>query len=143
MRDWSQKFSEADRISDRDLIGTVVAVQANFYQVKLETLEAQFLLCTRRTRLKKIGQKVMVGDRVLIEEPDWQDSRGAISQVLPRTTELERPPVANADIILLVFAVEEPTLDPWQLSRFLVKACLLYTSPSPRDGLLSRMPSSA
>ena len=25
----------------------------------------------------------------------------------------------------------------------IVKACLLYTSPSPRDGLLSRMPSSA
>ena len=25
----------------------------------------------------------------------------------------------------------------------LIKACLLYTSPSPRDGLLSRMPSSA
>ena len=25
----------------------------------------------------------------------------------------------------------------------LVKTCLLYTSPSPRDGLLSRMPSSA
>ena len=24
-----------------------------------------------------------------------------------------------------------------------VQACLLYTSPSPRDGLLSRMPSSA
>ena len=25
----------------------------------------------------------------------------------------------------------------------IIKACLLYTSPSPRDGLLSRMPSSA
>ena len=25
----------------------------------------------------------------------------------------------------------------------LINACLLYTSPSPRDGLLSRMPSSA
>ena len=25
----------------------------------------------------------------------------------------------------------------------LIKVCLLYTSPSPRDGLLSRMPSSA
>ena len=24
-----------------------------------------------------------------------------------------------------------------------IKLCLLYTSPSPRDGLLSRMPSSA
>ena len=26
---------------------------------------------------------------------------------------------------------------------FIIYACLLYTSPSPRDGLLSRMPSSA
>ena len=25
----------------------------------------------------------------------------------------------------------------------MVETCLLYTSPSPRDGLLSRMPSSA
>ena len=30
-----------------------------------------------------------------------------------------------------------------QLSRFYNYFCLLYTSPSPRDGLLSRMPSSA
>ena len=29
--------------------------------------------------------------------------------------------------------------DPWASLR----GCLLYTSPSPRDGLLSRMPSSA
>ena len=27
--------------------------------------------------------------------------------------------------------------------RFFLESCLLYTSPSPRDGLLSRMPSSA
>lgn len=123
--------------SDAPIWGTVVAVQANFYRVKLEgnlethlsisensrkVFSTQFLLCTRRTRLKKIGQKVMVGDRVLVEEPDWQDSRGAIGEVYSRTTELQRPPVANAQLILLVFALEEPTLDPWQLSRFLVKA---------------------
>ena len=30
-----------------------------------------------------------------------------------------------------------------QALSFDTKACLLYTSPSPRDGLLSRMPSSA
>lgn len=122
MKDWDQEKSLDKTILGHELIGTVVAVQANFYQVKLEARKAKFLLCTRRTRLKKIGQKVMVGDRVIVEEPDWQDSRGAISQVLPRTTELQRPPVANADLVLLVFAVEEPTLDPWQLSRFLIKA---------------------
>ena len=30
-----------------------------------------------------------------------------------------------------------------ELSKHLLEICLLYTSPSPRDGLLSRMPSSA
>ena len=33
---------------------------------------------------------------------------------------------------------DEATIIGW-----LHEACLLYTSPSPRDGLLSRMPSSA
>ena len=105
------------------LIGTVLAVQANYYRVRLEDHKSgSTLLCTRRARLKKIGQQVMVGDRVEIEEPDWAGVRGAIADVLPRKTELERPPVANAQQIFLVFALEEPTLDPYQLSRFLVKA---------------------
>ena len=30
-----------------------------------------------------------------------------------------------------------------RLKDFMSNTCLLYTSPSPRDGLLSRMPSSA
>jgi ribosome biogenesis GTPase len=111
--------------------GTVTATQANFYHVRLdqphgalagEAAPTTSLLCTRRARLKKIGQQVWVGDRVGIEEVDWASGRGAIAQVLPRQTELDRPPVANADHILLVFALVEPTLDRLQLSRFLVKA---------------------
>ena len=38
------------------------------------------------------------------------------------------------------YTVERLMPTPYKLS---VNACLLYTSPSPRDGLLSRMPSSA
>ncbi|MEC4983823.1 MAG: small ribosomal subunit biogenesis GTPase RsgA [Oscillatoria sp. PMC 1068.18] len=106
-----------------NLVGTVLAVQANFYQVRLDCVEQRgILLCTRRTRLKKIGQKVMVGDRVIVEEPDFVDGRGAIAEVLPRQTRLDRPPVANAEQILLVFSLAEPPLDALQLSRFLVKA---------------------
>ncbi|MGL5061050.1 MAG: ribosome small subunit-dependent GTPase A [Microcoleus sp.] len=115
------------------IVGTVVAVQANFYQVKLDSqttfqgvnltpVNISTLLCTRRTRLKKIGQQVMVGDRAIVSEPDWAGGRGAISEVLPRRTELDRPPIANADRILLVFALAEPDLDPLALSRFLIKA---------------------
>lgn len=103
-------------------VGTVLAVQANFYQVQLdgESLRTP-LLCTRRSRLKKIGQRVMVGDRVRVEDPDELGLQGAIAEVYPRTTELSRPPVANADQILLVFSVDQPALDSYQLSRFLVK----------------------
>lgn len=64
----------------------------------------------------------MVGDRVEVVEPDWAGGRGAIANVLPRSSQLDRPPIANAEQILLVFALAEPTLDPNQLSRFLVKA---------------------
>ncbi|WP_375539500.1 small ribosomal subunit biogenesis GTPase RsgA [Planktothrix sp. FACHB-1365] len=109
-----------------ELIGTVVAVQANFYQVQLETqatsLPETILLCTRRSLLKKMGQQVMVGDQVVVEEPDWLGKRGAITQVFPRRTELSRPPIANANQILLVFAIAEPELEATALSRFLVKA---------------------
>ncbi len=115
--------------AEERLLGTVLAVQANYYQVQLDggredpvVSSFPWLLCTRRTRLKKIGQQVMVGDRVVVEEPDWTGGRGAIADVLPRQTELDRPPVANANQILLVFALAEPVLDPYQLTRFLVKA---------------------
>ena len=37
------------------------------------------------------------------------------------------------------FAEAEQQLE----EAYLLRPCLLYTSPSPRDGLLSRMPSSA
>ncbi len=119
------------------LLGTVLAVQANFYRVQLDQEDGEMremgkqdshlpypplLLCTRRTRLKKIGQQVMVGDRVVVEEPDWAGGRGAIADVLPRQSELDRPAIANVNQILLVFAVADPPLEPYQLSRFLIKA---------------------
>ena len=43
---------------------------------------------------------------------------------------------------LTVFENIEMPLIPKGVPRS-IRACLLYTSPSPRDGLLSRMPSSA
>ena len=40
-------------------------------------------------------------------------------------------------------AQSEPALANWALAPRFVYPCLLYTSPSPRDATLSRMPSSA
>ena len=44
---------------------------------------------------------------------------------------------------LLPDLMKETGIDMWVLITREYNDCLLYTSPSPRDGLLSRMPSSA
>ena len=65
------------------------------------------------------------------------------------------PRAADYEIVNYIQAIEQITatmlrsvigsmdLEQTLTSRDKINACLLYTSPSPRDGLLSRMPSSA
>ena len=50
--------------------------------------------------------------------------------------QMKRKRPINADLLNKI----EPITDN---QKTLFENCLLYTSPSPRDGLLSRMPSSA
>ena len=48
------------------------------------------------------------------------------------------------ETIALAFAITEEAIEGNLYDRLASRyTCLLYTSPSPRDGLLSRMPSSA
>ena len=51
----------------------------------------------------------------------------------------------NGMFLAFQYPMELPGVRTWQFLKSSVDAisCLLYTSPSPRDGLLSRMPSSA
>ena len=88
---------------------------------------------------KEAGQAVSDFDRYLALSPDWQnmdkrvaflDAEGIQAQVLYPTLGL-----------LWEGTVSDPVFAD-ALCR-VYNTCLLYTSPSPRDGLLSRMPSSA
>ena len=82
---------------------------------------------TRRKRILRNYQKATGCDTIVTFEPEnlfyltgfWGEAIG----ILDKNT--------NATIIA-------PELEVGR-----AKDCLLYTSPSPRDGLLSRMPSSA
>jgi ribosome biogenesis GTPase len=103
----------------------VLALQANFCLVGLEELgpgATERLLCTRRTRLGKSGQQICVGDRVWVEGIDWPAARGAVAAIEPRTSLLLRPAVANVSRVVVVASLREPTLDPLQLTRFLLTA---------------------
>ena len=68
----------------------------------------------------------------------WQYAlaRGGLDD--PTNRALQMAMYRNAPLIYFI-GVRESTYQP----VFPVWVCLLYTSPSPRDGLLSRMPSSA
>lgn len=80
------------------------------------------LLCVVRELLKKIKRKVMVGDKVLVGSIDWVDRRGKIENVFQRNSEILDPPVANVDHLLVFFSLEQPKLEPFTLTRFLVEA---------------------
>jgi ribosome biogenesis GTPase len=112
-------------MADASASGRVVALLANFCWVELDQPGAggrSRLLCTRRTRLGKSGLQICTGDRVRVEGIDWPEGRGAVAELLPRQSLLERPAVANVTRVVVVVALAEPELDPLQLTRFLITA---------------------
>ena len=69
------------------------------------------------------------------EQPVYADGcRPGLSTGLPAVAE---------HLSLLCEALKDTTVSHVDTLTAPDSACLLYTSPSPRDGLLSRMPSSA
>ena len=56
-----------------------------------------------------------------------------------------REPFLGGASVALLFSQKYPEIPVWVNDKYeyLYNFCLLYTSPSPRDATLSRMPSSA
>jgi ribosome biogenesis GTPase len=122
-------------LSDSQAIGTVAASQANFMRVivtaepeKIEDSSSSSskvgteLLCVVRAVLKKIKRRVLVGDKVVVGSIDWVDRRGMIENVFQRSSDILDPPVANVDRLLVLFSVEQPQLESFVLTRFLIDA---------------------
>lgn len=126
-------------LSATDAVGMVAAAQANFMRVIVEDSRVEDgggdgdgdgdavrvgveLLCVVRAVLKKIKRRVLVGDKVLVGSIDWVDRRGVIENVFSRKSEILDPPVANVDHLLVLFAMEQPKLEVYSLTRFLVEA---------------------
>ena len=82
-----------------------------------------------QARRKRLTNPVAVGDTVWFHFTtahqgvitEVEPRRSAVVRFIPRTKEVQVI-VANIDLLLVVFAVLEPRLDPWQLDRFLVAA---------------------
>ncbi|WMJ76080.1 MULTISPECIES: ribosome small subunit-dependent GTPase A [unclassified Sedimentibacter] len=71
-------------------------------------------------RLKNI--KPLVGDRVLIRLTEEDESQGYIEEIKERTNEMIRPPVANADQMIIFFSVTNPEPSFLLLDKLLISA---------------------
>ena len=74
--------------------------------------------CRARGIFKKRGESPLVGDRVEYGLTD--NGEGTVDRIEPRHSELIRPPIANADLAVLVFSVIRPELSLGLLDKFLV-----------------------
>lgn len=76
--------------------------------------------CRARGIFRQEGMKPLVGDDVEFSVTDEGDCEGSVDKILPRWNALIRPPVANVDQALIVFALKSPDPNPGLLDRFLI-----------------------
>lgn len=99
--------------------GLIVKALSGYYYVLSEEDELMTSIqCRARGIFKKRGVSPLVGDKVIYELTE--NGEGTVDEILPRTSELVRPPVANVELVVLVFAVTEPALNLQLLDKFLV-----------------------
>ncbi|MBB6735850.1 ribosome small subunit-dependent GTPase A [Cohnella zeiphila] len=96
--------------------GTIYKALSGYYYVADDA--GASVQCRARGIFKKRGESPLVGDRVVYSETE--NGEGAVEQILPRRSELVRPPVANAELAVLVFSVVRPELNLQLLDKFLV-----------------------
>ncbi|MFT9847917.1 ribosome small subunit-dependent GTPase A [Aneurinibacillus sp. REN35] len=94
--------------------GRIVKALAGYYYVQDADVLWQ---CRARGVFRKRGITPLVGDEVIYET---NGSEGTVMEVLPRTSELIRPSIANIDQAILVFSLAEPAFNPQLLDKFLV-----------------------
>lgn len=89
--------------------GRVVKGLGGLFEVRIEDSgSASRLACRAKGILKRDEEKVLIGDLVKVEIDDELPDGIVISEVLPRKNSLIRPPLANLDLLFIVFSVAKP-----------------------------------
>ena len=98
--------------------GKIIKGIAGFYYI--ETHDARIYECKAKGIFRKDNVKPLVGDNVMIDIIDEENKKGNITEILPRKNRLLRPPVANVDQAVILFAIVKPDPNYNLLDRFLI-----------------------
>ena len=99
--------------------GKIIKGIGGFYYVDTEK---GLYECRARGIFRKNKITPLVGDRVSISVVDKENKKGVVEEIEKRDTELVRPPIANVDKALIVFAIKNPAPNLSLLDRFIVLA---------------------
>ena len=99
--------------------GEIIKGIGGFYYVDTEN---GLYECRARGIFRKNKITPLVGDRVSISVVDEENKKGVVEEIEERDTELVRPPIANVDKALIVFAIKNPSPNLSLLDRFIVLA---------------------
>lgn len=99
--------------------GKIIKGIGGFYYVDTEL---GIYECRARGIFRKDKITPLVGDKVKISIVDEESKKGVVEEIDKRYTELVRPPIANVDKALIVFAITNPKPNLSLLDRFIVLA---------------------
>lgn len=99
--------------------GLIVKGIGGFYYVRTDNgiIEAK-----GRGIFKKDGITLRTGDEVEIELMTEDNSKGVINKIYPRKNCFIRPPIANVDLLVIVFAAKNPKPNYPVIDKFLINA---------------------
>lgn len=99
--------------------GRIIRAVAGYYYV-YSYEDGKQHQCRARGIFRKDGLKPLVGDEAEFHLTYTEDTEGSVDSILPRKNVLIRPPVANVDQALIVFALRSPEPNLSLLDRFLI-----------------------
>ncbi|MGN0106485.1 MAG: ribosome small subunit-dependent GTPase A [Hominilimicola sp.] len=105
-------------------VGTIIKGIGGFYYVKAS---GRVYECKARGVFRKQKITPMIGDKVEIE---LSGEKGSIAGILPRSSFLVRPPVANVDTMMLVVAAASPEPNMFLIDKMLVNAEINNIEPA-------------
>jgi ribosome biogenesis GTPase len=107
--------------------GRILKYHSNFYYVLSQGCLYE---CFLRGLLKKEGQEIWVGDEVLLDSVDPTNQTARVHSVIPRSSQLSRPKIANITQVLIVHPLKQPEFSFNQLDRYLTHVLLAGLQPT-------------
>jgi len=102
-------------------LGIILKGIGGFYYVK-EDISKQIYECKPRGIFRKNSITPLPGDKVGFSVLDENEKLGSMDSILPRSSELVRPAIANIDQIVIVVSAKAPSTDFMLLDKLLITA---------------------